>query len=83
VYLIGLEFFVISRALTINSWQFALFAGMLYGFVTYSTYGITNLSTHKDWPGYLTFVDIGWGTILCGLTAFLTYFIAVRIDFFW
>jgi len=82
VYIAGLVFFVISRASTIDSWQYALFAGMLYGFVTYSTYGITNYSTIKDWPSFLTMIDIGWGTFLCGITSYLTHIISTNIAFF-
>jgi uncharacterized membrane protein len=73
VYLIGLEFFVISRALTISSWQYALFAGMFFGLITYSTYDLTNLATIKDWPLTITIIDLIWGTFLGGLTSFLSY----------
>jgi uncharacterized membrane protein len=82
VYIAGIVFFVLSRAITTGSWQYALFAGMFYGFVTYSTYGITNYSTIKDWPTLLTVIDIGWGTVLCGITSYLTYLIATNINFF-
>jgi uncharacterized membrane protein len=78
----GIVFFVLNPALAISSWQYALFAGMFYGFITYATYDITNLATIKDWPVMLTVIDIIWGSLLCGTTSIITYLIAVNIDFF-
>ena len=82
VYIAGLIFFVVSRAIATGNWQYAVFAGMFYGFVTYSTYGITNYSTIKDWPTLVTIIDIVWGTVLCGVTSYLTYLIASNFSFF-
>lgn len=69
----GLVFFVLNRALAISSWQYALFAGMFFGLITYSTYDLTNLATIKDWPLKITIIDLIWGTSLGGLTSFLSY----------
>ena len=80
IFVAGLIFFVINKAVEINSWQYALFAGMFYGFITYSTYDLTNLSTIKDWPIFLTVVDILWGTVLCGLTSFLSYLFIIKFN---
>ncbi|MFO7814369.1 MAG: DUF2177 family protein [Halanaerobiales bacterium] len=82
IFIVGLVFFVLSKAIAIESWQFALFAGMFYGFITYATYDITNLSTLKDWPTLLSIVDIAWGTVLCGATSYLTYIIGLKLNFF-
>lgn len=70
VFIIGLVFFVINPA---ESWQQALFTGMFFGLITYATYDMTNLATLKDWPVLLTFIDILWGTILCGITSVIPY----------
>lgn len=80
VFIVGLIFFVLNKAIAIESWQYALFAGMFYGFITYSTYDITNLSTLKDWPVLLTFIDIIWGTFLCGITSYLAYIISIKFN---
>ncbi len=72
IYISGLVFFVISRA---NSWQYALFAGMFFGVITYSTYNLTNLATLKDWPLVLSLYDISWGAFLCGATSLISYLI--------
>ncbi len=82
VFIVGLVFFVLNNAIINQSWQYALFAGMFYGFITYATYDITNLATIKDWPVMLTVVDIIWGSVLCGATSIITYLITVNIDFF-
>lgn len=71
----GLVFFVLNRALAISSWQYALFAGMFFGLITYSTYDLTNLATIKDWPLTITIIDLIWGTFLGGLTSFISYFV--------
>ena len=75
LYIIGINFFVINKALSLGSWQYALLAGMFFGLITYATYDLTNLATIKDWPLLITAVDITWGTILCGVTALVTYLI--------
>src|SRR6056297_2596093 len=56
----GLVFFVVNRAVDESSWQYALFAGMFFGFITYSTYDMTNYATLKDWPLMITVIDIIW-----------------------
>lgn len=79
LYIGGLIFFVLNPALEKNSYMYALLVGGLYGFITYSTYDMTNLATLKDWPLTITIIDIGWGTVLNALTAMVSFFI---INFF-
>lgn len=80
IFLAGLVFFVIHPALTKESFRYALFAGMFFGFVTYSTYDLTNLATLKDWPYLITIIDLIWGSVLGGLVSTLTYFILRKIS---
>ena len=49
IFIAGLVFFVINPAMEKNSWVFALLVGMLFGFITYSTYDLTNLATLCKW----------------------------------
>lgn len=70
IFIAGLVFFVINPA---ESWQYALFAGMFFGLISYATYDMTNLATIKDWPVILTLIDIAWGTLLCGATSMFSY----------
>jgi uncharacterized membrane protein len=78
VFIIGVVFFVINPALEKDSWKYALFVGMLFGFITYSTYDLTNLATVKNWPFKITVIDLIWGTSLGGLVSSITYFICKR-----
>lgn len=71
----GMLFFVINRAVELSSWQYALFAGAFFGFISYSTYDMTNLATVKDWPVLITVIDIVWGTFLCATTSFISYLV--------
>jgi uncharacterized membrane protein len=79
VYLVGVVFFVINPALAKQSWKYALFAGMFFGFITYATYDLTNLATLKDWPPIITVIDLVWGTTLGGLVSLITYIIVSRL----
>jgi len=73
LYIIGLVFFVINPALEKSSWQYALFAGMFFGFITYATYDLTNLATLKDWPFKITVIDLIWGSVLGASVSIITY----------
>ncbi len=75
IFIMGLMFFVINPALAKESWQFALLAGLFFGLITYSTYDLTNLATVKDWPLFITVIDMIWGTALGGITAISSYFL--------
>src|SRR6056297_1098545 len=79
LYIIGLVFFVIQPALEKGSWQYALFAGLFFGFITYATYDLTNLATLKDWPLKITIIDLIWGSSLGGLTSIISFLINKRI----
>lgn len=75
VFLIGLTLFAMYPALENGGWRYALLYGALFGFFTYATYDLTNLSTLKDWPLDLVIVDIVWGTILGATVAASTVFV--------
>ncbi len=79
IFIGGVVFFVINPALEKNSWVYALLVGMLFGFITYSTYDLTNLATLKDWPIKITIIDLIWGTSLGGIVSTVTYFILKKL----
>lgn len=79
VYLVGLSYFATLPALERGSLVLALSAGALFGFFTYATYDLTNLSTIRDWPLLITIVDIAWGTVLGATVAAGTYLIYTNI----
>lgn len=73
IFVVGIIYFVINPALAKESWQYALFVGMFFGLITYSTYDLTSLAVIKDWPLVITVVDLIWGTFLSGTTALVSY----------
>ncbi|MGM0552071.1 MAG: DUF2177 family protein [Bacteroidota bacterium] len=78
LYLTGMVFFVIQPSLEKQSWKYALFVGMFFGFITYATYDLTNLATLKNWPVHITLIDLLWGTFLGGSVSVITHFIASK-----
>lgn len=69
LYLVGVTFFASYPAFLAGDVSSAFILGGLFGFFTYATYGLTNLSTIKGWPTKLTFIDLVWGTALGSLVA--------------
>ena len=82
IFIIGIVYFVVNPAIINDNWRYALFAGMLFGFITYATYDLTNLATLKDWPLKITIIDLIWGTSLGGLTSIISFLINKRILWF-
>ncbi len=71
VYLIGVIIFAVKPALDSgNLWHAALY-GALFGFFCYATYDFTNLATLKGYTITVALVDLTWGTILTGTSAFV------------
>jgi uncharacterized membrane protein len=79
LFIVGVVFFVVMPALQKDSWMYALLVGALFGFITYATYDLTNLATTKDWPLFVTLVDLAWGAVLSALVSTVTFLIATRI----
>jgi len=53
--------------------------GALFGLVAYGTYDLTNQATLRDWPAWLTVLDMAWGTVLTTVAASLAHAIARRL----
>jgi len=62
----GVTVLVLARA---KSPAEALALGAVLGLVIYGVYDLTNHSTLRGWPAILTIVDISWGVVICGATA--------------
>lgn len=73
IFIVGLMFFVINPAIEKQSFMYALLVGGLFGFITYSTYDLTNLATLKDWPITITVIDLIWGTVLSASVSSVSY----------
>lgn len=74
VFLFGLTYFVTSPHLESGVMKI-VFAGGLFGLVTYGTYDLVNHGTIKDWPLSITVVDLIWGAFLSALVSTLTILI--------
>lgn len=79
IFILGVVYFVVNPAILNDSWRQALFIGMLFGFITYATYDLTNLATLKGWPLKITVIDLIWGTSLGGLTSLISFLIYRKI----
>lgn len=79
IFIFGLVYFVINPALEKGSIQTALLTGAFFGLITYSTYDLTNLAVLKDWPIYITLVDIVWGIFLSAIVSGSTYYLSNKL----
>ncbi len=75
IFIVGVVYFVVNPAVEAQSISKLLVSGILFGFITYATYDLTNLATLKDWPITVTVVDLIWGTTLSTLVGLFTYLI--------
>ncbi|MBX3039028.1 MAG: DUF2177 family protein [Anaerolineales bacterium] len=71
LYIYGLLFFVVDPAVKKSDSNY-LIRGALFGLITYATYDLTNFATLRDWTLLVTVVDMVWGTILCGVTTWVS-----------
>ncbi|MBL8088883.1 MAG: DUF2177 family protein [Anaerolineales bacterium] len=79
LYIYGLLIFVILPSLKNESMYQNVIRGALFGLITYATYDLTNLATLRDWPLLVTGVDMAWGTILCGITTWVSVWASKRL----
>jgi uncharacterized membrane protein len=79
IFIGGLVYFVVNPSIIANDWSMALRIGMIFGFITYSTYDLTNLATLANWPLKITVIDIIWGTVLGGGVSTMSFFILKKL----
>lgn len=73
---LGILFFVLPKAQ--GDYFLALSGGIIFGLVTYGIYDFTNYSILANWPLKITFIDLIWGIVLCGLSSLIAAFIQNR-----
>lgn len=78
LFILALCLFVIQPAVEKKSLTTAIYMGAFFGLVTYATYDLTNLATIKNWPVFITIVDLIWGTLLSSSVATVTYLIVTK-----
>lgn len=75
IFIIGVLFFVIAPSLVDRDFTQLIIRAMLFGFITYATYDLTNLATVRDWPITITIIDLIWGTTLSTSVSVISYLI--------
>lgn len=78
-YVAGLLWFVSVPALRSGFPAQALVGGALLGALAYGTYEFTNFATLKSWSINMVMLDVLWGAVLTGLSAFGGVIIAKSI----
>ena len=73
LFVCGVLVFVVLPVLQSGSSKRVILLGILYGLITYGTYGLTNLAIIKDWPWIVTVVDICWGIILATTVSYIGF----------
>lgn len=82
LFIVALVVFIVYPALEKKSLAYAVFAGGLFGMVSYATYDLTNLATLKNWPLTVTIVDLIWGTVLAASVSAVAYLLASKLNIF-
>ena len=70
-YVAGILWFVSLPALRTDLPINALIGGAILGAMAYGTYEFTNYATLRDWSVQMVVVDLTWGTILTGFSAWI------------
>jgi uncharacterized membrane protein len=68
-YVAGVLWFVSLPALRNDVPIHALLSGAVLGAMAYGTYEFTNLATLRDWSWQMVVVDVTWGAVLTGFSA--------------
>lgn len=70
LYAFGLYFVVVRMAQNTDiSLVSICITGFVFGMTAYATYDLTNQATLKNWPVFITIVDIIWGGAMSGVAA--------------
>ena len=77
-YVIGIVIFAITPALRDSSLGKALLLGAMFGVFCYATYDLTNLATVKNWPWFITIIDIIWGATVTMIVAGAGYLLGKK-----
>ncbi len=71
IHIFGLVYLAGLPALRDGNSKTGAVNGAVLGFVAYSCYEMTSWTIMRDWNATLVIVDVGWGTLISSLSAFL------------
>ena len=77
-YAVAITVLVVMPAVRNGVWWHAAVYGGILGLAAYGTYDITNMATLREWPAFMSVVDMAWGTILTAGVASAAWAIASR-----
>lgn len=72
-FVAALVYFAVVPAIESTSMMTAMGCGALLGLLAYGTYDLTNMATLKPWSWSLVALDVGWGTLVSGLSALMGF----------
>jgi uncharacterized membrane protein len=78
-YPVGLIWFAVLPAQQDGGALRAFMSGVMLGCFTYATYDLTNQATLRNWSTALTVADVGWGSVLAGVSAWTGFLVAQQI----
>lgn len=77
LYIAGVSFFVMWPCLVAQSPLASVFLrGAFFGLVAYGTFDLTSQAVMKDWPVWITAIDLVWGSMMTGTISCLSLFFA-------
>lgn len=79
LYGLGVVIFAVAPRGHIADWVSAGWHGALFGLCAYATYDLTNQATLRQWSSLLSFVDMGWGSLLTGVSAAIAAALVSRL----
>jgi len=77
LFAVGVVVFAVDPALRSKSLAMAAGLGLLFGFMAYMTYDMTNMATLKAWTVKLLAMDIAWGSFVTGLAALVSAWVSL------
>lgn len=77
-YAVAITVLVVMPAVRSGVWWHAAVYGGILGLAAYGTYDITNMATLRQWPDFMSVVDMAWGTVLTASVASAAWIIASR-----
>ncbi len=79
LYAAGVAALVVLPDIGMQRWGRVAARGALFGLVAYGTYDLTNQATLRDWPVWLTVLDMAWGAVLTAIAATVAQAIATKV----
>ncbi len=71
LYAAGMTYFGVMPSLKTSSAILAMGQGALFGLMAYATYDLTNLAVLNGFTLRIALIDMAWGTVLSGVTAWI------------